>query len=377
MTKRGPRFRVRTLIAAALVIALGAVVAARREPDAHADAPPRSRPRPRGGTHSHHAHREVPPASPWASRDACLAALKAGGSERRAGGARIGAWNLHWFPDGRPGDRPSARGADLDWLACAVAWMRVDVLAVEEIKRPPRGTEGLDALTRKLDGLTFGTWRSLLDDCPEASGQHVGLLYDSRHVKLVSSATIGELNPRGEPCKDELRPGLAGYFTFPGGLDLSVVAAHLKSGSDARALEERARSFAAFADAVRITGTASRDRDVLLLGDMNTMGCEDCEPSVTFAAELARTDAIFAGLRGPVTRVPPTIDCSHHYKKTSALLDWAAKSDLGELPAGARVVISGACGELGCDALSSGLASQEQLSDHCPIWLDLDDVDRD
>jgi len=377
MTKRRPRFRARTLLAAALAVVLGGAVAARRESNARADASRRSRPHPHDGASSRHAHRDVPLASPWASREACLVALKAGGSERRAGSARVGAWNLHWFPDGRPGDDPSAHGADVDWLACAIAWMRVDVLAVEEIKRPPRGTEGLDALVRKLDALTGGAWHSLLDACPRASGQHVGFLYDSRRVRLVSSATIGELNPRGEACKDELRPGLAGYFVFPGGLDLSVIAAHLKSGNDARGLEERARSFVAFADAVRIAGTTSHDRDVLLLGDMNTMGCEGCEPSVTHAAELARTDAIFAGLRVPVTRVPQAIACSHHYKKTSTLLDWAAKSDLGELPDSARVVVSGACGELGCDALSSGLASQEHLSDHCPIWVDLDDVDRD
>jgi endonuclease/exonuclease/phosphatase family metal-dependent hydrolase len=377
MTKRAPRFRARTLLAAAIAVVLGAAVVAHREPSAHADASRRSRRHPHDGASTRHAKRDVASTSPWSSRDACLAALKTGGSQRRAGTARVGAWNLHWFPDGRPGDTPSPRGADLEWLACAIAWMRVDVLAVEEIKRPPRGKAGLDALVRKLDALTSGTWRSLLDDCPLASGQHVGLLYDSRRVKLVSNATIGELNPRGAPCKDELRPGLAGYFVFPGGLDLSVIAAHLKSGSDARALEERARSFTAFADAVRIASTTSHDRDVLVLGDMNTMGCETCEPSVTHAAELARTDAIFSGLTGPVTRVPPSIECSHHYKKTSALLDWAAKSDLGELPAAARVVVSGACGELGCDALSTGLASQTHLSDHCPIWVELDDTDRD
>ena len=326
MTKRAPKLRARTLIAAALAVVLGAVVVARREPNARADASRHSRPRPHDGAPARHAHRDVPSTSPWSSRDACLAALKVSRAERRAGAARVGAWNLHWFPDGRPGDTPSPRGADVDWLACAIAWMRVDVLAVEEIKRPPRGTEGLDALVRKLDGLTGGAWRSLLDDCPRASGQHVGLVYDSSRVKLVSSATIGELNPRGAPCKDELRPGLAGYFVFPGGLDLSVIAAHLKSGSDARALEERARSFTAFADAARIASTASHDRDVLVLGDMNTMGCEGCEPAVTHAAELARTDAIFASLGVPVTRVPPSIDCSHHYKKTSTLLDWASRA---------------------------------------------------
>lgn len=377
MTKRVTKLRARAIIAGALVLVLGALVAASREPKARADSSRRRTPRPPGSAHPHHAHRDVPPTSAWSSREACFAALKRGGAPREARTARIGAWNLHWFPDGRPGDQPSANGADLDWLACTIAWMRLDVLAVEEIKRPPRGKEGLDALTAKLDALTSGAWRSVLDDCPLASGQHVGLLYDSRRVKLVASTTIGVLNPRGEACKDELRPGLSGYFAFPGGLDLSVVAVHLKSGSDERAFADRARSFAAFDDAARTASGASADRDVLLLGDMNSMGCDRCEPSISPAAELARTDALLASLPLGVARVPSSIACSHHFKKASTLLDWAARSELTELPAGAHVTISGACGELGCDALSSGLASQERLSDHCPIFLDLTDEDRD
>ena len=377
MTKRVRKLRLRTLVAAALVVALGAFAAVRREPSAQAETTRPKHPRPSGSAHRHRSHRDVSLASPWASRDACLAALKSGGAPRETGTARIGAWNLHWFPDGRPGNGASSRGADLDWLACAIAWMRVDVLAVEEIKRPPRGTEGLAALTTKLDALTSGAWRWVLDDCPRASGQHVGLLYDSRRVKLGAVATIAALNPRGGACEDELRPGLSGYFTFPGGLDLSVIAAHLKSGVDERALSDRARSFTAFAEAVRVTATANGDSDVLLLGDMNSMGCESCEPRVSPAAELARTDAILAGLGVPIARVPATVDCSHHYKKTSALLDWASRSALTELPRGARMVVSGACGEVGCEALSSGLQSQEHLSDHCGIYVDVEDTDRD
>jgi hypothetical protein len=110
---------------------------------------------------------------------------------------------------------------------------------------------------------------------------------------------------------------------------------------------------------------------------MNSMGCEDCAPAVSPGAELTRTDALLAGLGVPVARVPGAPACSHHYKGRSTLLDWAARSDLAELPSKASVVVSGACGELGCAALSSELPSQTHLSDHCPIWVDLDDTDRD
>lgn len=370
---------------AALVVLLGGSLLLGRDRGAHAD--PERRARKRHAPHERpsgeqHGGPRAPRAglavdSPWASADACRAALARGGSARKPGTARIGAWNLHWFPDGRPGDRPAADGADIGWLACAIAWMKLDVLAVEEIKRPPRGDAGLVALRHELDALTGGDWRSTLDDCPAASGQHVGLLHDAKRVKLVSSSTVAALNPRGSACKDELRPGIAGYFAFPGGLDLTVVGVHLKSGTEPRAIEERARSFAAFADAVGTTRRAASDRDVLLLGDMNSMGCDECSPAISPEAELTRAEALLARLDVPVSRVPAVPACSHHYKGRSTLLDWAARSDLAELPTMASVVVSGPCGELGCDELSSGLPAQARLSDHCPIWVELEDADRD
>jgi endonuclease/exonuclease/phosphatase family metal-dependent hydrolase len=315
--------------------------------------------------------------SPWASREACERALTRGGAAREPGVARVGAWNLHWFPDGKPGDKPSADGSDLAWLACTIAWMRVDVLAVEEIKRPPRGKQGLEELRTRLDALTGGLWQTLLDDCPRASSQHVGLLFDAKRVKLATSATVGSLNPRGSACAGQLRPGLAGYFSFPGGLDLTVIAAHLKSGPDARGIEERRQTFDAFKTAVAERSYQSGDRDVLLIGDMNTMGCESCTPVVSPGAELTRVDALFSGFIPAITRVPAEPSCSHHYANRSVLLDWAAKSDLGELPSERRVTVSGVCAELGCDDLVDDLPAQASLSDHCPIWLDVKDEDRD
>jgi endonuclease/exonuclease/phosphatase family metal-dependent hydrolase len=366
----------RTLVGALVLAGLAWLAASHREPLARAKAhphPPRESSTPRA-REPHHA---LPQDSPWASREACERALGAGGAARSPGVARVGAWNLHWFPDGRPGDTHAESAADLEWLACAIAWLKVDVLAVEEIKRPPRGNEGLAELEQRLDGLTGGAWHHVLDGCPRASSQHVGLLFDAKHVKLGSSVVVGALNPLGEPCKSELRPGLAGYFVFPGGLDLSIVVAHLKSGVDEHDLGERARSFSAFAEAAASERRRTRDADVLFIGDMNTMGCETCEPAVSPGAELTRIDALWGAPPAPLARIDAEPGCSHHYGGRSVLLDWAAKSDLSELPPGRHVMVSGPCGELGCDALGGRLAAQRNLSDHCPIWVDLDDVDRD
>jgi endonuclease/exonuclease/phosphatase family metal-dependent hydrolase len=372
--------RLRTLVCMLVLGGLTALAASRRESTARARAERHGEhhehhERPPSDRHDHARH-PLAPGSPWASPAACENALARGGAQRPVGVARIGAWNLHWFPDGRPGEAAPGGGADLAWLACAIAWMKLDLLAVEEIKRPPRGPAGMDELTHRLDALTGGDWQSVLDDCPHASGQHVGLLYDKKRVTLRSHAVVGALNPLGEPCRDQLRPGLAGYFAFPGGLDLSIVAAHLKSGADERGIDDRARSFAAFGAAAAAEGARTNDRDVLFIGDMNTMGCETCDPVIAPGAELAREDAVFAAA-STLSRVPAEPACSHHYGGRSILLDWAVRSDLAELPSGRHVVVSGACGELGCDALGSELPAQRYLSDHCPIWLDLDDVDRD
>jgi len=98
---------------------------------------------------------------------------------------------------------------------------------------------------------------------------------------------------------------------------------------------------------------------------------------VSPAAELSRIDGVLTRGAAPVTRIAAEPACSHHYAGHSVLLDWAAKSDLGELPSGRSVTVSGPCGELGCDDLTSELLYHHRLSDHCPIWLDLDDSDRD
>jgi predicted extracellular nuclease len=289
----------------------------------------------------------------------------------------VGAWNLHWFPDGGPGERAPEDGADLDWLACTIAYLRVDVLAVEEIKAGPRPRQALDGLASRLSALTGSSFRALLDDCPKASSQHVGLVYDERRAKLEKQATLRELNPHGEPCKDQLRPGLAGHFRFPGGLDLTVVAAHLKSGGERRSFELRARSFQAFAEAAAAARKLTGDRDVLLIGDMNTMGCPDCSPPVAEEEELRAVDRTLAGFTPPLRRLAAAPGCSYSYSGRKSLLDWAAAFDLAELPSGRAASVSGYCEALGCDTSAEPPRSLRRLSDHCPVVVDIDDLDRD
>jgi endonuclease/exonuclease/phosphatase family metal-dependent hydrolase len=383
--------RVRNLVLALLgllaLVVLG-VTRAAEEGDAKPQKAPSSRrapkppkpPKPRPTVARNRPPAPMPSAlarTPWASLADCRAALSAAPSPRPTGVARIGAWNLHWFPDGGPGERAPEDGSNLDWLACSIAWLRIDVLAVEEIKAGPRAKQALEDLAARLSALTGSRFRTLLDDCPKSSSQKVGMLYDERRATLGKQATLAELNPHGQPCKDQLRPGLAAHFRFPGGLDLTVVAAHLKSGGERRSFELRERSFRAFGATVASVKALAGDTDVLLIGDMNTMGCPDCSPAITAPEELAAVDRTLGASAPPLRRLLTAPGCSHSYSGKKTLLDWAAASDLAELPSGRSAAASGYCAALGCDTSSSPPRATLSLSDHCPVLVDIDDLDRD
>lgn len=315
--------------------------------------------------------------SAWTSPQACEAALAAGTGARRPGRARIATWNIRWFPDGGPGKRPSPKHeTDLGWLGCAIAWLGADALALQEIKAYPRAKQKAAALLADLDRRTGGGWRIVLDDCPDEAAQHVGLLWASKRVTLESHRPIDALNPHGGGCAKGLRPGLAGRLRFPGGLDLTLVSLHLKSGRDERAHGLRRRSYAAIGPALRAIGAA--DGDVLLAGDFNSMGCDDCEPRLSAANELGAFERLIGGFQTPLRRVPSDASCTERAGAHGGLLDhFVAPRAMRELGAGTRADVSGYCDLGACERGGEPPSAHARLSDHCPVVLELDDRDLD
>lgn len=289
---------------------------------------------------------------------------------RAAGTARFGSWNLRWFPDGEP--RAGAGATDLGWLACTLAWLDVDVLAVQEIKQTPDAERALSELLVEVNRLSGGRYVARLDDCGSRVTQHVGLIWNEARATAGAFETVAALNPRGSACQDQLRPGLAASFKLPGGLDLTAISAHFKSKTDARAFGLRRQSFAAVPGVVADLAARSRDTDVLLLGDLNTMGCRTCRPEVSALEEQAsaRQQLAAAGLallpaNGPGTQL---------YDGRAVLLDHAVSAaTMRELPRAARVQVSGFCAGRG----RATEPARRALSDHCPIVLDLTDQDLD
>jgi endonuclease/exonuclease/phosphatase family metal-dependent hydrolase len=320
----------RILLAASAALLLGGCPAA--EPDR--PAAPTGRPALPGS------------AAAWEGAAACSAAPDPG-----RGPLGVGTWNLRWFPDGGP-DGPGARATDVDWMACAIASLGVDVLAVQEVLLHRRGRAAVARLRALLDAQTHGRWQARFDGCPRDGGvQHVGVLWNAARATLRAHRDLPSVNPTGRPCGGHLRPGFLADFDV-GGRPLRVLTVHLDSGRDPRDRRHRAAS-------VRALAAEATDRRLLVLGDFNAMG-QSGGPARDRERAAMESTLGAAGLR----RLVPSPDCTEFYRGRASPLDLAFAS--ADLPASAEV--AGPCASFAC-RLPRGVRppALERLSDHCPL----------
>lgn len=329
---------------------------------------------------------EIPPAAEaelealaFSSRERCEALVESGRLLPRAPEhVRFGSWNIRFFPDGGP--RGPTRPTDVAWLACAIAFMQVDVLGVQEFLAPVGSSAArIEArhreLVPRLEELTGRAWGVVIDECePRRSDrQHVGFVYDRSRVELDRVRLVSSMNPDGG-CRN-LRPGLAADVRAPGGLDLHVVSFHAKAYADERSRGRRQHLYDSMREVVEeIRGGGRGETDLLILGDFNTVGCDDCSPRES-AAEEARALARAAASAGLV-HVAASHDCSHFWDRQGsfgALDHILADAEMAELEGSVRV--SGFCAATSC--AHHGGAAYAALSDHCPLLVDLVDEDRD
>lgn len=304
----------------------------------------------------------------WHSAEACHAGATA---PRGVHTARVASWNIRWFPDGTFRNEVSQdQATDVEWLACTIARMNVDVIAVQEFKGHERAQEASSRLLRLLDAHTGGSWKLALEECMHDNQPRVGYLFDESRAQLSELEIIDAINPSGKGCEGGLDPGLAATFTFPGGLDVRLLNVHLKSGIEESDVEDRRVSYGAIAQTIADSRSRWRDDDILVLGDFNTNG----GPGLTAEEEIRRLDQVLAPtghglleLDAPCTEYwgsePWTLD---HVAAPKAMLELAAR----------RVEVLGFCAK-GCGAGTDLLPAYLRLSDHCPLVVELDDLDAD
>jgi endonuclease/exonuclease/phosphatase family metal-dependent hydrolase len=329
---------------------------------------------------------ELPAGSPWRSLQACEAALV---REKRGKGARkdkkeprrvrIGTWNLRWFPDGRGGKPEPGKETDVRWMACTIAWMQVQALAVQEVLQNLRGRIAVDDLLDHLDRYTGGRWRAELDDCPDDGRQHVGLLFDSNRVRVEAIRSLPSINPGRNGCDRRLRPGFAAYLSFPGGADFHLLNVHLDSGVSGRDFYNRRKSWNAIGKAVEKMRKGGRDRDVVVLGDFNTMGCRKCAEEVPAEDEAGDLQKELGTGATGLRLLETTPGCTNYYRGRGFVLDQVLVSkDMLELARDPKARVKGICGQLECAKPGGGAVNAlSRLSDHCPVVIEPVDEDLD
>ncbi len=312
-----------------------------------------------------------PTTDPFASLSDCEVALAERGGRTDAS-PRIGSWNVRWFPDGSSGG-PSDRATDVEHLGCVLAWLALDAVALQEVRLDGRGERAIGQLTRALDRRTGGRWSARFDDCPRDGRQHLAWLYDASRVTAGHPVQLDVLNPTGG-CDHHLRPGLAIHLAFPDGPDLHAITVHLDSGTEVRDYGNRRAAIDALPAALPTLRPV--DPDVLVIGDLNTMGTQ--RPRVTAAEELAALDQRLAALAPPMRRLPTPVGCTEFYRGRGSLLDHAVVSASMAEATDAVSEATGPCARYRC-ALPRGAepASLAHLSDHCPIVVRLSPHDLD
>jgi endonuclease/exonuclease/phosphatase family metal-dependent hydrolase len=330
----------------------------------------------------------------WQSGQACETALSAGARMRRTLDSPIvvGTWNIRWFPRGCPRQEDCPESAtDLDWLACTIAWMGMDVLALQEILDTPDARTALGLLTQRLAAHTGGTWESDLQECGTSSAQHVGFLWNASRVTLSNRSDEEQLNGASagpDACAGNLRPGRYARVTSQSadGVDFHLLSVHLDSGRNQRDFDNR-RAAIAELPVLEIGGRPlteigdppdnQGDNDILVVGDYNTMGMGSPTP-VTEEQELVVFDQELAP---GFARLALNLQCSEYFRPSGAsfeggLLDHVvAAQGMEEIASTAR--LTGYCAVVNCQDFTTPPRAYEVLSDHCPLVTEVRDEDRD
>ncbi len=313
----------------------------------------------------------------WTNKAQCQAAIQNGlrMSKMSSEKLRVATWNLRWFPAGSAPDQfqASAEPTDLDWLICAIRWMQVDVLAIQETLATPKAKKAWETLTHQLSKQTGDTWRWHRQPCGRPNDHHIGLLWNDSRAAVSQFESLWQLNAKASsaknPCTSGLRPG---HYAFvqareKDGADFHLIAVHLKSGPTVFALEERQKALNRIDKAVQ--PLLKKDHDVVILGDFNTMGAGDRHSQ---RSELKYLRRFVEKERPGFSDLPLQVQCSHYFRGRGGQLDHIlVAKDMQEITV-KSVRVTGYCAVADCQRIRGDYPlAYRRLSDHCPVVLEI------
>lgn len=274
-------------------------------------------------------------------------------SSASAARLRLLSWNVRWFPRGSLDHDHSP--TNIDWLACIISRLSPSAIGLQEILLDGDARDALTRLIHNIQSLGGPRYQIFTDRCARDAGrQHLAALV---HENFAAEAhDVAALNPTGNACGGRLRPGLLVSMTVPHG-SVHFTTLHLDSGTTDRDHDRRRASFEALADVHRGMGL----RNAVFMGDFNTMGCDRCPQPATADDELeALTQfAREASLELLIADRATTLG------SFSSRLDHVLISRSLNAASASTVRVLGPCGR------SQNRRFQDEISDHCPVMLEL------
>jgi endonuclease/exonuclease/phosphatase family metal-dependent hydrolase len=251
---------------------------------------------------------------------------------------RFATFNIEDFPKHR---------RQVDGAFDEIAALDVEFVAVQEITEPA-------LFLREARRRFGGRWDfAYLDTRPGVAdkrpGHHLGVLYDSMRWELIGTRVHQGTRLIGGREKPTLEVRLQHEAAI-----VRVLVVHLKAGSEGRVI--RARQYKALGQIVREV-KRSGER-IVLLGDFNATEPGDRDDLAWLAKD---TGLVWAS---------EALACSAFWSRD----DGCPRSRLDHVLTWSRpssVRAAGACAIEGCDWQASCPTYAQQVSDHCPVVVEI------
>lgn len=171
----------------------------------------------------------------------------------------IGAYNIRNF-DYDERYRIRTNKAELSTM---LTNLKADVLSVEEVVNK---AEFDLFITGKLPG-----YKTAISECGGAHGQHLGFIYNTATVELLSFNEDLTISGQDGGCNTGSRPLAIGLFQIKSSKQKFYgMTAHLKSGSDPESLAKRTLQYEVMKKIVKELKAKTGVQDFYIAGDMNT-----------------------------------------------------------------------------------------------------------
>jgi endonuclease/exonuclease/phosphatase family metal-dependent hydrolase len=282
---------------------------------------------------------------------------------------RVVTWNIRNFPE------PTT---DVNRVAQILLSLDADLIAVQEIhdrtelQNLLNAVNTLSADRHQQEGTRLRSYGFELSGDGGAGNQFVGFVYDEYAVQLTQVGDLTSLQ-----MSPDLRPGFfARVRSLRGGLDFQIIANHTDSGVNLTDYQNRQTFLSALG--AEVADRWDDEPDFIVLGDLNTMGRSQSggQPTVHAQEELSRMDQALSNMG--FRRIPASPACSEYYNQEGSFLDHIlVPLGMREAPPHAVAQVYGYCRLLQCRPYATGSGPYDYVhaSDHCPVVLDLIDVD--